>query len=83
MVQDVWYFRENAGIAELFGTDPSITKKTATTPAKPPKMLVLTTRLFIRLSSKSRLLNYKARVTELTPACFNEVHSGRSRADVP
>jgi hypothetical protein len=33
VVQDVWYLREKAGIAEDFGTDANIPHKTVTTAA--------------------------------------------------
>jgi len=45
--------RENAGIADVFGTDASITQKTITTAVRLATMLVFATRPFIRLPSKS------------------------------
>jgi hypothetical protein len=47
VVQDVWYFRENAGIAEVFGTDAKITQRTLTTAVILAKMLVSRTRFFM------------------------------------
>jgi hypothetical protein len=50
VVHDVWYFRENAGIAEVLGTDVSITHITTTMAAALAIMLVLSTRRFISLA---------------------------------
>jgi hypothetical protein len=46
-VHEVWYFRENAGIAEVFGTDANITQRTITTAVILAKILVSRTRLFM------------------------------------
>jgi hypothetical protein len=39
VVQEVWYFLENAGIADVFGTEASITSRTVNVPDRLTKTL--------------------------------------------
>jgi hypothetical protein len=49
VVHEVWYFRENAGIAEVLGTDASIIQSTTRNEVTIAAMLVLSMRPFIYL----------------------------------
>jgi hypothetical protein len=61
VVQDVWYFREKAGMAELLGAETRTTQTNAKTAQKATKLslrtfLLFTMTLQIRLSCEAALL---------------------------